>query len=83
MEALLKYNQQTGYVPTVTSANDGTHMGGSFHYKDLAFDIRTKDHPNPRDYEKWLENELGHGYQVIVEKDHIHVEPSEAYVSGV
>lgn len=27
----------------VTSLNDGTHMTGSLHYKNLAFDVRTRD----------------------------------------
>ena len=35
----------TGYEPTITSGNDGTHGKNSLHYSDCAFDIRVKDYP--------------------------------------
>ena len=34
-----------GYEPTITSANDSTHMESSLHYHDKAYDIRTRDYP--------------------------------------
>ena len=33
------------YEPTITSANDSKHMDTSLHYKDKAYDIRTRDFP--------------------------------------
>src|SRR3989304_4563403 len=56
----------------VTSGKDGTHMATSLHYQGLAIDLRTRDF-----VERWgflLESQLGHGWDVVVEKDHIHLE---------
>lgn len=62
----------------ITSANDSHHMEGSLHYADRAFDIRIR---NVKDGEKsinfWatkIAAALGPDYDVIREKDHIHVE---------
>jgi hypothetical protein len=65
-------------TPTVTSANDGKHMDTSYHYKNLALDLRINDVPEsawPKLKDE-LQDQLGSEYQVILEKDHIHVEPS-------
>lgn len=35
-----------GYIPVVTSANDGSHSPGSLHYKGAALDIRSKGLPS-------------------------------------
>lgn len=61
---------------TITSGNDGKHSVGSLHYKGLAIDIRT-----------WhiatesllviageIRHKLGPDFDVVVEKDHIHIE---------
>lgn len=58
---------------------DGTHSQKSWHYPEncpgglgLALDLRTRDVG-----ERWaflLEQELGKGWDVIYEKDHIHIE---------
>ena len=60
----------------ITSGNDSKHMKGSKHYDDAALDIRRFNIPA-----KWLDRfltklrgRLGGDYQVILEKDHIHVE---------
>ena len=60
----------------ITSGNDGKHMDGSFHYTDLAFDARTRHLLGsliPVIGQR-LKEELGVNYDVIIEKDHIHVE---------
>jgi hypothetical protein len=69
-----------GTIPTITSLNDGTHMKGSLHYKNAAVDLRVIDIPQV----EWagirsnLAKILGPMFQVILEKDHIHIETSPA-----
>lgn len=65
-----------GKTATITSCNDGKHMGTSYHYKNKALDIRIRDLPESmwKQYQNDLQTELGAGYQVILEKDHIHIE---------
>ena len=67
----------------VTSANDSTHGANSLHYKNRAYDIRTKNiscylQRSKEDIAKdWVERMklvLGDDYDVIFERDHIHVE---------
>lgn len=60
---------------TITSGNDGKHMDTSLHYENLAWDIRIRDLPKDRVPRLVEELKLRlPGYQVILEKDHIHVE---------
>jgi hypothetical protein len=53
----------------ITSGTEGLHMPGSRHYSGNAIDIRTLD---------FTKNELslllGREYDVVQEKDHIHIE---------
>lgn len=65
-----------GVTCTITSANDSTHMAGSKHYTDDAWDLRTWTLEPDQIYQcaTLLRYELGHDYDVVVEKDHIHVE---------
>ncbi len=63
----------------VTSANDSEHMVGSLHFENRAFDIRTKNIIGDEQYEArlWAERMqvgLGGNYEVLLERDHIHVE---------
>ena len=66
----------------VTSGNDGTHMKWSKHYEDKALDFRTGhtwDPPLMTDAEAHavrdeLKGLLGMGFDVVLEKDHLHVE---------
>lgn len=61
---------------TFTSVTDGKHSPGSKHYTGHAFDIRTRDIPA----DQWqlvagdIRERIGTEYDVVVEKDHIHVE---------
>lgn len=65
-----------GRIPTITSVNDGKHMNGSKHYVNKAIDLRVLDMPK----DMWqpvrndLSNILGPDFDVILEKDHIHIE---------
>lgn len=66
-----------GVIPTITSANDGKHMVGSYHYKNLAWDLRIWGLPDPQQVAAELSALLNIKdccYDVILEGDHIHVE---------
>ena len=60
----------------ITSMNDGKHREGSFHYINLAVDIRIWNLPSFRTAENLtnLIRGLHENYDVILEKNHIHVE---------
>lgn len=62
----------------VTSGNDSTHMKGSKHYDNEAFDIRTHNVLDGREactlWINRMKESLGANYDVVLEKDHIHVE---------
>jgi len=62
----------------VTSANDSAHMSGSLHYENKAFDLRTWNIVGgEKSAEFWVARmalALGGDYDVILEKDHIHIE---------
>jgi len=62
----------------VTSGNDSTHMKGSKHYVNEAFDIRTHNvmegHEASKMWVQRMKENLGVAYDVVLEKDHIHVE---------
>ena len=63
-------------VPVITSANDGQHMQGSLHYKNLAWDLRTKNLEvgKVEEIARMLRIELGKDWDIIVEATHIHAE---------
>lgn len=60
----------------ITSANDGQHMDGSFHYRGQAIDLRTWGLSNQGRDElaSNIRQALGPQFDVVAEKDHIHVE---------
>lgn len=66
------HKKLTGREATVTSVMDGVHQEGSLHYKGLAEDIRIWDVLET--FKKRLEEALGLEFEVILEKDHIHIE---------
>ena len=60
----------------VTSCTDGKHMKGSKHYSGNAIDIRSR-HLTTSEINKlksWFDCHHGVKYDMVVEKDHIHVE---------
>lgn len=71
-EAVLK---KYGSELVITSVNDGKHMVDSLHYKGRAMDIRTW-YIQGRELQvvAELKRELGPDYDVVLEKDHIHIE---------
>ena len=62
------------YIMTITSGNDGKHMKNSLHYEDKAIDIRTRDMNYPVGTTLFIRKALGKNYDVILERDHIHIE---------
>ena len=60
----------------VTSIIDGVHARGSKHYSGNAFDFRTRHmaHGQPEQVRKELSDALAGDYDVVLERDHIHVE---------
>lgn len=66
----------TRWEAIITSANDGEHMHGSKHYTGEAIDLRIIDISmnEARDLALGLKKALGDDWDVILEKDHIHVE---------
>ena len=66
----------------VTSGNDGTHLATSLHYKNLALDFRTghnweaplMSEDEARELCEELKARLGMGFDVVLEKDHVHCE---------
>lgn len=67
---------------TITSANDGIHSESSYHYKNLAWDIRLKDLPKSHWYVLLdsLKSALGKYFDVLIENEsdpfkcHVHAE---------
>lgn len=64
-----------GTEVVITSANDGKHKDDSLHYYGMALDLRTFS-LNGREafVASELQRLLGDSYDVVLEKDHIHVE---------
>ena len=79
--------EYVGVDCTITAVIDGTHKRASEHYSGCAFDLRRPDWPDFNDTAKAqavadeLKQALGDDYDVILEKDHIHIEfqPKTAY----
>lgn len=60
----------------ITSASDGKHGANSLHYKGKALDLRTHNIPAsaiPLVVQS-LKDALGAQFDVVLEKDHIHIE---------
>lgn len=75
LAAELVYNE-LGRNCVVTSLMDGTHMEGSKHYVGNAADLRIYyfNNAQKRIAVRRLKEELGMGYDVVLEGNHIHVE---------
>jgi len=63
---------ELGLDPTITSGNDGQHGPGSYHYQDRALDLRFWDVLEV--FKQKLKAKLLPFYDVVVEKDHFHIE---------
>jgi hypothetical protein len=56
----------------ITSTYEGNHSAGSLHYANLAVDLR-KDKNTIYSF-KEIKRFLGNDYDVVIEKNHIHIE---------
>ncbi|MDD2777565.1 MAG: hypothetical protein PHI16_01540 [Methanocellales archaeon] len=61
------------YELIITSTYEGNHSAGSLHYCNQAFDFR-KPPDHIHEIVIALKEMLGPDYDIIVEKDHIHIE---------
>lgn len=68
--------QSFGVEAILTSGTEGQHMPGSLHPKGFATDWRSRHVPDRfrPDLVEMLKEKLGKEFQVILEKDHIHIE---------
>ncbi len=65
-----------GVPLVITSVMEGKHSRGSLHYVGLAVDLRVNDLP-PSEWEivtDQVKAALGPQFDVVLEKDHLHVE---------
>lgn len=70
-----------GYDCTITSGSDSTHRPDSLHYKGLALDFRTRDvrQADLQRLKTRLAGALGAEFDVVLEKDHAHIEHQPKY----
>lgn len=69
-----------GQELVITAGMDGTHSAGSLHPYGYAIDLRTRyfeDGEVKRRIANQLRETLGHKYDVILHKTHVHVEYQE------
>ena len=68
--------RELGHELTITSMLDGRHSNYSSHYAGKAIDIRTRTltHDEAEKARLMIENRLTTDYQVLLEKDHIHLQ---------
>ncbi len=80
MRQVLKHANQIwkneGQELVITSALDGTHSAGSYHYYGYAVDLRSRYFTTTKKKEvvRKLKDALGTDYTVIGEHTHIHVQ---------
>jgi len=73
------YDKVEGCV--ITSACDSKHGVGSRHYIGLGIDVRTRNMTEPQQQycATDLNDRLGEDFDVVLEKDHIHIEFDPKY----
>lgn len=74
--ALANISQVESLELVITSGTDGKHMIGSKHYNGEALDLRISNLTiTQRDLVRTkLKQRLGVNYDIVLEKDHIHIE---------
>lgn len=75
----LAWSVREGKSIDINSFNDGKHIDGSLHYLDLAIDLDVagEDRDDLMALGDFLITHLPSGYQVMVNREHIHVEWDE------
>lgn len=73
--------RQYGTELVITSANDGTHGDKTLHHRGLALDLRTWTlNGREKMVAQSLKNALGEDYDVVLERDHVHLEVSPKWL---
>ena len=57
----------------ITSTFEGTHGAGSLHYSNDAYDVGLPEE-NPEEIYLAIKEDLGASFDVVLERDHIHLE---------
>ena len=74
------YQREAGHEAIITSGDEGTHSPSSLHYAGQAVDIALPgthgmaQKATAAEVVSKLRKELGPNYDVVLERDHIHVE---------
>ena len=63
-----------GFPWTMTSGIEGSHSHTSLHYSGCAFDLRTRNVPDPKLLSDSIREALTTDFDVILERTHIHIE---------
>lgn len=66
--------REEGVELVITSLNDGHHSHQSFHYSGNAADLRIWHLADPAATVARIKERVGPDYDIILEKDHIHIE---------
>ena len=76
MPAVQKVYDDHGTELVITSVTDGKHSRGSLHYAGAALDLRTRDtsRETAKRITAALKKALGDDFDVVLERDHIHME---------
>jgi hypothetical protein len=76
MQVVNSVYKKNMYELVITSVSDGVHKADSKHYEGLAFDCRTRDLSTRAtiDIVDDCRAALGKDFDVVLEKDHLHVE---------
>lgn len=77
VDKIAKVYSNHGVECVITSGRDGTHSAHSLHYAGKALDIRTNNIGSSADMAKIFQetkSSLGEEFDVVLEKDHLHVE---------
>ncbi len=76
MNVVASIYQERNLDCVVTSAVDGQHGRNSCHFKGCGLDFRTRNvHPSARNgLTEAIKSALGNEFDVVLEKDHLHVE---------
>ena len=79
IENCCRFVEGDNYIMTITSARDGKHSQNSLHYIGNAIDIRSRDMNNSDRVCYFIRMSLGKDFDIIKEKDHIHIEYDTNY----
>ena len=68
------YVQHTKKEAVITSTYEGNHSASSFHYQNKAIDFRLTKPEAMEIIKDLLGRHIGKDYDIVIEKNHLHVE---------